>query len=292
MRKTVVAVGEALWDVFPDRRYPGGAPCNVAFHTARLGDRGVMITRVGADGDGDDLVAFLTKRGVDTGFVQRDPTSPTGTVSVTVEHGDPRYAITEDVAWDHIVADDAARALAAGAEALCVGSLAQRGETSRAAIRRLLADARGNAIIVFDVNLRPPFINAEAIEATLRMANVVKMSEAEVAELAIVLDRRSLVPWLVENVGVQAVCVTRGDKGASMTTQEGTVSAPGIEVDTSAGDAVGAGDAFTAAMTHQLVRHATPERTLHAANQYAALVAARQGAMPVLSSEELAGIDL
>ncbi len=292
MGKTIVAIGEALWDVFPDQRRPGGAPCNVAFHAARLGDRGVIITRVGDDAPGDELVVFLRDRGVDTDYVQRDGTRPTGTVLVTIEGSDPQYAITEGVAWDHMAAEDAARALTATADAVCVGSLAQRGEASRAAIQQLLSDARGQALVVFDVNLRPPFIDAEAIAATLGVADVVKMSESEVARLSTLLDRPSLIGWLLESVGVQAVCVTRGKAGASITTLQGTVSAPGVEIDESAGDAVGAGDAFTAAMAHQFVRDATPQETLHAANRYAALVATKKGAMPVLSSEEVAGIGL
>jgi fructokinase len=290
MPKTIVAVGEALWDVFPDGRRPGGAPCNVAFHTALLGDRGVIVTRVGEDAAGDELVAFLRERGVDTDHVQRDGTRPTGTVLVTIEDSEPQYAITEAVAWDYIAAEDGARALMRTADDICVGSLAQRSEASCAAIQQLLSDARGQALVVFDVNLRPPFIDAEVIDATFRVADVVKISESEVARLSTLLDRPSLIGWLLESVGVQAVWVTRGAGGASVTTRQGTVSAPGVEIDTSKGDAVGAGDAFTAAMTHQLVRNATPQETLHAANRYAALVATKKGAMPVVSSDELAAI--
>ena len=290
MPKTIVAVGEALWDVFPDGRRPGGAPCNVAFHAARLGDRGVIVTRVGEDAAGDELVAFLRERGVDTDHVQRDGTRPTGTVLVTIEDSEPQYAITEAVAWDYIAAEDDARALMRTADAICVGSLAQRSEAGCAAIQQLLSDARGQALVVFDVNLRPPFIDAEVIEATFRFADVVKISEPEVARLSTLLDRPSLVGWLLESVGVQAVCVTRGAGGASITTHQGTVSAPGVVIDTSKGDTVGAGDAFTAAMAHQLVHNATPQETLQAANRYAALVATKKGAMPVVSSDELAGI--
>ncbi len=289
---TIVAIGEALWDVFPEGRRPGGAPCNVAFHAARLGDRGVIVTRVGDDAAGAELVAFLGAGGVDTGHVQRDGTRPTGTVSVTIEGFDPRYTITEAVAWDHIAADDDARALARTADAICVGSLAQRREPSRAAIQQLLSDARGYALVVFDVNLRPPFVDAEVFAATFRVADVVKMSESEVPRLSTLLGRPSLIQWLLQDIGVEAVCVTRGEGGASMTTPRGTIAAPGMEIDTSTGDTVGAGDAFTAAMVHQLVRRATPQETLHAANRYAALVATKKGAMPMISSDELVAIGL
>lgn len=292
MPKTVVAIGEALWDVFPDQRRPGGAPCNVACHAARLGDRGVIITRVGDDAAGEELVVFLCERGVVTDYVQCDDTRPTGTVSVTIEDLDPRYAIAEDVAWDYLAAEDDARALMRTADAICVGSLAQRREPSREAIRQLLSEARGQALVVFDVNLRPPFIDADVIDATFRVADVVKMSESEAARLSTLLDRPSLIRWLLQSAGVQTVCVTRGKRGASITTPQGTVSTPGVEIDASMGDAVGAGDAFTAAMAHQLVRNATPQGTLHAANRYAALVATKQGAVPALSFGDLAAIGL
>jgi fructokinase len=290
--KTIVAIGEALWDVFPDGRRPGGAPCNVAFHAARLGDRGVIITRVGDDAAGVKLAAFLHARDVDTGYIQRDATRPTGTVSVTIDDVEPQYTIADAVAWDHIAADDEARVLARTADAICVGSLAQRREPSRATIRQLLSDAHGHALVVFDVNLRPPFVDPAVLDATFRIADVVKMSESEVARLSTVLGRPSLVQWLLEDIGVRSVCVTRGRGGASMATPQGTVSAPGMEIDASTGDAVGAGDAFTAAMVHQLVHNATPQETLHAANRYAALVATKQGAMPLISSAELVAIGL
>ena len=290
--KTVVAIGEALWDVFPDRRRPGGAPCNVAFHVARLGDRGVIVTRVGNDELGSELTAFLDVRGVVTNHIQRDRTKPTGTVSVTMEGPNPRYVIAEDVAWDHIAADHDSRALVRTADVICVGSLAQRAEASRAAVQQLLSDAGGRPLVVFDVNLRPPYIDAEVIDATLRVASVVKMGESEAAELSALLDRPSLTDWLLHDLGVQAVCVTRGERGASMATLDGTVAASGIAIDSSTGDAVGAGDAFTAAMAHHLVRRATPDVSLDAANRYAALVATKPGAMPMLTDEEIASLGL
>ncbi len=290
--KTVVAVGEVLWDVFPDRRLPGGAPCNVAFHAARLGDRGAIITRVGDDPAGTELVAFLHERGVVTEYVQRDERKPTGTVTVMIEDSELRYAITEDVAWDYIAAEDDARALVQAADAVCVGSLAQRSAVSRSAIQQLLSDARDRALVIFDVNLRSPFIDVDVLDATFRVADVVKLNEDEVARASALLERPSLIGWLIEEVGVQAVCVTQGAGGASISTREETVSAPGIPIDASTGDAVGAGDAFTAALAHRLVGDATLEEALQAANRYAALVATKRGAMPDIRPEELAEIGL
>ena len=286
-RKQVVAIGEALWDVFPDGRRPGGAPCNVAFHAAQLGDRGVIVTRVGADATGSELVAFLRERGVVTEHVQRDPDRPTGTVAVTLTGGEPRYTITEDVAWDHLEAIPNARSCVRAADAVVIGSLAQRSAVSRTAIHALVAEARGRATIVYDVNLRPPYVDAAVVEATCRAATVVKMNAAELEALATLLARPSLVPWLLDDVGVQAVCVTRGPRGATLFTTEGAVSEPGAEIRAAGGDTVGAGDAFTAAMIHRLVRGAAPEVVLRTANGYAALVSSRAGAMPGIAVDDL-----
>jgi fructokinase len=286
--RTVVAIGEALWDVFPDGRRPGGAPCNVAYHAARLGDRGVIVTRVGADALGTELREFLADRGVDTDWIQRDPTRPTGTVTVTTVGGEPLYSITESVAWDRLDATPEAIGLVAGADALCLGTLGQRDPHARAATERLAAAARGRGLVMLDVNLRRPFVDRGVVEGSLRWAEVVKLNLAEVAELSRLLERAHIVEWLVHELGTRAVYVTRGAAGASLVTARGVVEEPGVAVDTSHGDAVGAGDAFTAALIHHLIRGAAPEDALGAANAYAALIASKRGAMPPLTAAELA----
>jgi fructokinase len=290
MTKNIVAIGEALWDIFPDERHAGGAPTNVAFHCARLGNRSSIITRVGDDEPGEQLVAYLREHGVDTSLVQRDAAKPTGTVRVDFERGEPCYTITTDVAWDHIDATEAARERVCTVDAVCYVSLAQRHDVARESIQQLLSDARGQALLVFDVNLRPPFVSAEVLRTSLRMADVVKLGEAERDHVARLLGRTDLVEWLTAEVGVSMVCVTRGAEGASLTTKSTYVDVPGVTVDTSTGDAVGAGDAFLAALTHQLVRGADMEATLQFANRYAALVATKRGAMPSLKPSELADI--
>lgn len=288
MAKTVVAIGEALWDLFPDGRRPGGAPCNVAYHAARLGDRGCIVSRVGLDPAGAALLDELRARGLDTRLVQRDATRPTGSVTVKVEGSGPQYTITRDVAWDHLAVTDEARVAAATADAICVGTLAQREAESRETIRELVAAARGRALVVLDLNLRPPFVDPHVIEATLRLADVVRMNEVEADRVGVLLGRPALVPWLLETAGIRAVCVTRGANGAAITTPRGSASVPGVAIAAAAGDPVGAGDAFTAAMIHHLLRGADARAALEVANRYAALVAAKPGAMPLLSEEELA----
>ncbi|MBT8400739.1 MAG: carbohydrate kinase [Rhodothermia bacterium] len=290
MTYKTVAIGEVLWDLFPDERRPGGAPSNVAYHATLLGDRGAIVTRVGADVDGEDLITFLEKRSVDVSGVQRDKEHPTGTVQVSFVEGEPHYVIVENVAWDFIEPTEAAMALVREADAICYGTLVQRSPASRHAVHELLLEARGRALVVLDVNLRPPFVDARVLEASLKRSDMVKMSAAEVETVSDLLGKPDLIAWLLEETEVAQVCTTYGKDGAAITTKDGRVAVPGVAVDTSDGDFVGVGDSFIAAMTHKLVRESDPEEALRFANRYAALVATRRGAMPKISDVDLARI--
>lgn len=282
----VLGLGELLWDVFPDSRRPGGAPANVAFHAAQLGGSGRIASRVGRDAEGDELLAFLKRRGLPTDLIQRDDRHPTGRVTVTVSGGQPSFQIHEDAAWDHLAVTDDLLAAAAGAQALCFGTLAQRSPMSRATIQQCLRVARG--LVVFDVNLRQHWYEPETIAASLAAAQVLKLNQDELAilaplftpgardvvEFAEVLRRRFPVRWVV---------VTRGAEGCLAWGAGDVVDVPGTPVEVV--DAVGAGDAFTAAFITGLLKGWPLERTARFANGVGGLVAARPGAMPDIAAD-------
>ena len=151
-RFRVVGLGEMLWDVFPSGPVFGGAPANVACHAAALGADAAMVSCVGNDDLGARAIAAIAERGVDTSAVAHFEQFPTGTVQVHLsEDGQPSYEITRDVAWDHVPWSSEAKALAARADAVCFGSLAQRSETTRDTIRRFLKATRPGCLHVFDV---------------------------------------------------------------------------------------------------------------------------------------------
>ncbi|MBI1784365.1 carbohydrate kinase, partial [Candidatus Sumerlaeota bacterium] len=169
-QKTIVGLGEILWDLLPEGRLLGGAPANFAFHAAQLGERGVAVSRVGIDPLGDEIVARLQSLNLDPAHIQRDPYRPTGTVKVEIETGgQPRYTIVEDVAWDAIEWTPSLQALAERTEAVCFGSLAQRDSRSRATIIRFLESCPGDALRVFDINLRGHFFDAPTIGRGLEL---------------------------------------------------------------------------------------------------------------------------
>src|SRR5215217_1853171 len=102
MTYKVFGIGELLWDLLPSGRKMGGAPANFAYHARALGADGRVISRVGEDELGREILATLASLGVPTAGVTVDPEHATGTVGVELAaDGQPRYTIHEDVAWDH-----------------------------------------------------------------------------------------------------------------------------------------------------------------------------------------------
>jgi fructokinase len=287
-RKTVIGIGELLWDCFGDSKRPGGAPANVAFHAGQLGADGIVCSRVGDDDLGTQLVSYIEQRGLSARYIQRDPQHPTGTVTVNATRPDhPEYIIHEDVAWDHMTFDDTWPELLANASAVCFGTLAQRSPASRRAITQALDHATG-ALLVYDVNLRSPFWNRELIESSLHRADVVKLNIHEVSVLARLLAPDADSPgrlgeFLVRNYEVRLICVTRGAQGCVLISPDETVDVAGRRV--TVADAVGAGDAFTAALVWGLLRKWEPRAVAGFANEVGALVASRHGAMPALRDE-------
>lgn len=139
MRRKVVGLGELLWDVLPGGRQLGGAPANFDYHAGALGAEAHVISRVGRDADGRELVARLEQLGIGTACIEEDSAAPTSTVTVSLGgDGQPCYTIHENVAWDALAGEAAARRAVATADAIYFGTLAQRSETSRRTIRTLL----------------------------------------------------------------------------------------------------------------------------------------------------------
>lgn len=287
-KEIIVGLGEVLWDCFTDSRRPGGAPANVAFHAQQLGHRGIISSRVGDDELGGELLEYLESRGMDTRHIQRDPQRPTGYVTVdTARPNAPSYVIHENVAWDYLDFDDALEKLMKEASAVCFGTLAQRRPTSRETIRRALEAAR-DGVVVYDVNLRQSWYQRGWIEDSLRVADVVKMNVDEIAVLSDVLETgtsepKELADVLGERYGLELVCITRAERGCRLFAGKDAVDEPGVRVDVA--DAVGAGDAFTAALVSARLRGWTLGATAWFANHVGALVAGREGAMPDLEEE-------
>ncbi len=279
----ILAVGEILWDLLPDGRQIGGAPANFAYHAHALGAEAMIVSRVGADPLGSEILERLCALSLPVKGVAVDPTAPTGTVSVELlPDGQPRFTIHEDVAWDRIAVDEVSLRYASQAGAVCFGSLAQRGEPSRTSIRRIVATTPAEALRVFDINLRQRCYSAEVIEASLKLANVLKLNDDELPVVTDMFglcgDMRGQLAALAQRFQLRAVALTRGAEGCLLLVDGIWSEHPGFPVNVV--DTVGAGDAFTAAMTLGLLAGWTPDTINRHANEIAAYVCSQRGATP------------
>ena len=137
MNNIIVGMGEALWDVLPEGKKIGGAPANFAYHVSQFGFDSRVVSAVGRDELGEEILKVFNEKKLKMQIEQVD--YPTGTVQVTLDdEGVPCYEIKEGVAWDNIPFTDELKRLALSTRAVCFGSLAQRNEVSRATINRFL----------------------------------------------------------------------------------------------------------------------------------------------------------
>ncbi len=247
-----------------------------------------MLSAVGEDARGDEALAILNGFGIDTSLVQRIADAPTGSVGVSVDAaGKPTFEIHAGSAWDRIAWTDVLDARVAEVDAVCFGTLGQRGATSRATIRRALTLAKARGILrVLDVNLRRPFHDAALIRESIALADVLKLSDDELPEVArasdIALDPEPATTprALLTRFGLDLVVMTRGAHGALLVSAADTVDQPGIP--TKIVDTVGAGDAFTAALVLGLLRGEPWGVMLRKACETAAAVCAQSGAVPLI----------
>lgn len=291
MTYRIVGIGEVLWDLLPTGAQLGGAPANFAYHAHALGADSAVVSRVGDDALGHDIIARMSALGVNTECLQIDAQRPTGTVAVDVDScGQPQFEIRRDVAWDALVSDAASLRVVSSADAVCFGSLAQRDDVSRRAIRTLVEAAPSTALRILDVNLRQQYYSRAIIEDSLLHATVLKVNETELPRLAAMFglsgDVRSQIDQLVERWQLNAVAFTRGECGSLLRTAHEWSEHPGVA--TSVVDTVGAGDAFTAAMTIGLLSGWALDDVNEHANRVAAYVASRAGGTPILPADILA----
>jgi len=291
----IVAVGEILWDLLPSGRQLGGAPANFAFHARALGAEASIISRVGDDPPGREILQRLRELRVPVDGVSIDPQRATGTVSVElVGDGQPRYAIHENVAWDRLEAEGTPTRIASAADAICFGSLAQRSGPARSSIRTLVSATPAKSVRIFDINLRQHFYSQEVIEASLSLANVMKLNDGELPVVAQMFNLHGApveqLQALAERFDLDCVALTRGGQGSLLLSGGRVSDHPGIPAIVK--DTVGAGDAFTAVLAMGLLAGSDLDVINQRANEVAAYVCSQPGATPELPERLRAGLQV
>jgi fructokinase len=282
---TAAGIGEILWDMLPGERQLGGAPANFAYHFKALGGESLTISRIGDDEPGKAALAQLKEHGLDISAVTVDPNHMTGRVDVHVDaNGVASYEFPDDVAWDHIEANDAATRALPTLDAVCFGTLAQRSPVSRRNITAMLQALPQKTLKIFDINLRQHFYSQELIESSLRMANVLKINDEELAivggMLAIHGTEQERMSRLIERFTLRLGVLTRGENGSLLMTPDQTSDFPGVAA--TVRDTIGAGDSFTAALALGWLQRLPLEEINQKAAQVAAHVCSQAGAMPVM----------
>lgn len=287
----VGAIGEILWDLLPDGARLGGTVANFTAMIAAFGDQAFLVSSVGEDARGQQALAQMTAHGVGVDYISRDSEHPTGTVAVKLESNTgPEYCIHEGTAWDHIAETPALLSLAATLDAVCFGTLAQRSAGTRATLRRFVEHTRADCLRVFDVNLRAPFWTSEMLAWGCSHASILKMNHEEVfpvgeaaAAPKSVQDPVEIARFLLDKFAVQLIAITRGGHGSLLITREEVQEHPGAPC--TVVDTIGAGDAFTAALTHSALRRYSLAAMAEAANRCGAWVASQPGGMPYVDAE-------
>lgn len=286
MKDIVVGMGEALWDVLPEGKKIGGAPANFAYHAAQFGLRSCVVSAVGNDDLGREILDTLTEKGLNYLIEMVD--YPTGTVQVELDGaGIPQYDIKENTAWDNIPYTPELRELAGKARAVCFGSLAQRSETSRNTINRFLDDMpeEEGRLVVFDVNLRQNFYTKEILSRSMRRCDVLKINDEEITEVSRLFgipgsDFEEISRRLLERFNLKMLILTCGVKGSYVFTPDDTSFQPTPKVNVA--DTVGAGDSFTASFISAILKGKSVAEAHALAVETSAFVCTQKGAMPVL----------
>ncbi|HEY5742364.1 MAG TPA: carbohydrate kinase [Terrimicrobiaceae bacterium] len=280
----VLCFGEVLWDCLPRGLFPGGAPINVAYHLQKLGMTAFPVTAVGKDFLGQELIRRLEQWGLDTRFVNILPEKQTGVVRAHIQPDrSAKYEIVEDVAWDWIEPDEEVFEMAARGASLLFGTLAQRSPHNRKQLDALIEKMAGG-LKIYDVNLRPPFDDAETIRYLASHAGLIKLNdeELEVVTHGIypTLSLEKAAREYATQVSCPRLCVTAGARGAGLLDNDEWYWVDGRAVVVK--DTVGAGDSFLAALIQGLVGSISrsPDAILTRACRLGEFVASSDGATP------------
>lgn len=281
----IVGIGELLWDVLPGGKRMGGAPVNFAFYTHVLGAEASVVSAIGNDASGDELLAQLATLGLDLSALQRND-HPTSRVEVVLDAtGVPTYNICENVAWDYISCTQQALETLSNADAVCWGSLAQRAATSKASILQLVDAAPDTCLKVFDINLRLNYYDRTGVLGSIERADILKLNEDELPIVArfcgIEGDVEQQLARIIERYALRYIVFTEGAKQSRVMDASGhlsTLATPHVTV----ADTVGAGDSFTATFTTLLLQGLPMEECHRCAVEVSAYVCTQQGAIAPL----------
>lgn len=285
---SIVCFGEILFDIFPNHKKIGGAPLNVALRLASLGATTEIISRIGKDEIGEELLEFIEQNNINTSLIQIDSALHTGEVIVKLdEKGSATYTINYPVAWDKIECNPEAEFAVKNADAFVYGSLASRDTVSYHSLLELINYAKYR---IFDVNLRAPFYTKKTLSNLMMQSDFIKFNDDELYEISAYLKSpfHSLeqnILFISEMTNTETICVTKGNHGAVLFYKGEFYYNSGYKINVV--DTVGAGDSFLAGLIGKLLSNVNPQYAIDFACALGALVASNEGANPKISNSKI-----
>ncbi|MCM4156433.1 carbohydrate kinase [Gramella sp. AN32] len=287
-----ISFGEVLFDDFGKDKKIGGAPLNIALRIKSFGFPVAMISAVGADESGKEILEFIQQKEIHMASVSIVPEYQTGLVKVSLdEEGVADYEIGHPVAWDAISLSDNTKKIVNNADVIIYGSLASRDEVSKDSLLQILK--KSNGMKAFDVNLRPPHYNVETLKELIQQADFIKFNEEELLEISGLLGSNDIlieknIKFIHKITNVQTICVTRGGAGAVLFHNNQLYYNGGHKIQVV--DTVGAGDSFLGSLLCHLLSNGNPQNALDFACTVGGIVASSAGANPNIDLGETEAI--
>jgi fructokinase len=289
--KQIVCYGEVLWDMFPEGKKLGGAPLNVALRAQSLGNKACVISSIGKDAIGEEILQEIKDYNANRKHIQISKNFETSQVLVSLDKsGSASYEIKMPCAWDDIQLLDQDIELVKSSDAFIYGSLIARSKSSRETLFALLNEAKFK---VFDVNLRAPHYEQENLLRLMEVADFIKFNDDEIVEICANMDFHNekieaCMEFIATKTNTKQVCVTLGGDGAVLLNKNKFVYSKGFKVKVA--DTVGAGDSFLASLISKLLQDTDPQEAITFACAVGAIVASKSGANGDISDQEIENI--
>ncbi len=289
--KSVVCFGEVLWDMLPSGKKLGGAPFNVALRIQSFGNKAAVISAIGNDAQGKEIVDKIKSYSACIDHIQYSKKYNTSEVLVSLDkNGSASYEIRKPCAWDDIELIDSDIEAVKNADAFIYGSLSSRSETSKTTLLALLKYAKFK---IFDVNLRAPHYTQGGLEELMAEADLIKLNDDEIVDICKEMGFKNdsmeeNIRFIAQKTNTNQICVTRGENGAILYLEDSFYYNQGYKVEVE--DTVGAGDSFLATVIDRLLKGFGPQKGIDDASAVGAIVASRSGANPKILNEEIESI--
>lgn len=285
----IACFGELLWDYLPGQtKKAGGASFNVAYHLFKMGIGSHIISAVGNDILGEEIISKINKWGISAENIQLNNEYPTGTVTAHFDQNmEASYDITANVAWDYIEPRTTDKQLVSDSNALVFGSLALRNKVSRNSLFELLEASSFN---VFDINLRKPYYDFNLLKELLHKADIAKFNKAELLMVLNFLSKsytteEDAVKQIQDTFKLREVIVSKGSKGALYVNDGDFYLYPALNI--TIADTIGSGDSFLAGfLSKRFLKDVTVKDIMQQAIALGAFITSKEGPCPEYSPIE------